>query len=134
MEYKRVVSIFLINPKKKILLQLRDNNPKITFPNYWTPFGGHADDEETTLEAAKREIKEETGLDIENVLFLDKKVISEYNEEVFFFKANINKDIKDMTITEGQKGEFFSAEKLICLNIPEFIKEVFIKNKEKILD
>lgn len=58
---KPVVSIILENHGKILMLQ-RTNEP---FKNYWCLPGGFISHEETPEEAIKREVKEETGLDLE---------------------------------------------------------------------
>jgi len=45
----------------KFLLQLRDNNPTIAYPNTWTFFGGGVDEGEKLEEALKWELKKELG-------------------------------------------------------------------------
>ena len=54
----------IITYKSKYLLQLRDNKKRISFPNHWGLFGGRKDGKETDISTIKREIKEETNLDI----------------------------------------------------------------------
>ena len=41
------------------LLQLRDSNPKISYPNVWSFFGGGIDTGETPWQVLQRELKEE---------------------------------------------------------------------------
>ncbi|HEX7456620.1 MAG TPA: NUDIX hydrolase, partial [Candidatus Nanoarchaeia archaeon] len=66
----------------------------------WSILMGHVDGGETTEEAAKREVKEEAGYDIEIIGDLGKKIVSdtEYKGgekdkgkeiEITFFKGNI---------------------------------------------
>lgn len=58
----RIVRIMVENSKGKILLQKRAN--KVTWPNCWdNSAAGHVDAGEDYLEAAKRELFEEIGLD-----------------------------------------------------------------------
>lgn len=51
----------IIEKESKILLVKRNSKP---FRNYWTFSGGHIEWGETALEAIRREVKEETGLDL----------------------------------------------------------------------
>lgn len=49
----------------KILLIQRNNEP---FKDAWAFPGGFVDMDETTFEAAKRELKEETGIEVDNLV------------------------------------------------------------------
>nr|XP_040022032.1 nucleoside diphosphate-linked moiety X motif 17 isoform X2 [Gasterosteus aculeatus aculeatus] len=58
------VAIILQTANRRVLLTRRAKELRI-FPNVWVPPGGHLEPEETLLEAGLRELKEETGLDLE---------------------------------------------------------------------
>jgi isopentenyl-diphosphate delta-isomerase len=59
----RVVRVFLFNSKGQLFLQQRSHTMQ-NFPGLWDQsVGGHVDEGETNLEAAKRETREEIGLD-----------------------------------------------------------------------
>ena len=57
-----IVRIFLILPTGQIVAQLRDNIPGIASQGMLSTFGGGADIGETPLQAAVRELEEETSL------------------------------------------------------------------------
>jgi 8-oxo-dGTP pyrophosphatase MutT (NUDIX family) len=57
--------IILFN-RNKFLLVLRDDNPKISYPDSWGIFGGGVEKGETSEQAIIRELQEELGLKIEN--------------------------------------------------------------------
>jgi 8-oxo-dGTP diphosphatase len=57
-------SILPITMRGKWVLQHRDDVPGIVDPGKISFFGGHIDEDETPLECALRESKEELGLDI----------------------------------------------------------------------
>ena len=59
--YVRSVSIFTVNDKGEILLTLRAPE-KVNFPNVWEITAGGALAGESGIEAALRELREETGL------------------------------------------------------------------------
>src|SRR5438128_1366014 len=54
--------ILLIRQDGAVILQVRDNKPGITNPGLVSAFGGHIEAKEEPLEAAVREINEETNL------------------------------------------------------------------------
>lgn len=58
----QTVAIILINNRNEVLLQLRDNDLNISYPNAWTLPGGVVEPQETLEQAAQRELAEETGL------------------------------------------------------------------------
>ena len=57
--------IWIMNNKNGILLQKRNKNLKL-YPGMWGNTGGATKMGENSLEAIKREVKEELGLTIEN--------------------------------------------------------------------
>lgn len=63
----RAFSLFVFNHKKELLITQRAKNKK-TFPGVWTnTVCGHLLPEETTVSAAKRRLKDELGIVIENI-------------------------------------------------------------------
>lgn len=97
--------------QNKILLQLRDNKPSITNPNYWRIFGGGIKHTENAEEAAKRELREELGLKIETLKLL---LETEFNgEKVHIFTHELD-DISQLH--EGQAMKFFSKGEILKLN------------------
>ncbi|MEK7194082.1 MAG: NUDIX domain-containing protein [Patescibacteria group bacterium] len=68
----KAVHIWIINSKGELLLQKRASD-KQAYPNLWDiSVGGHVSAGETSLEGARREMKEELGLDLgdENFKYL----------------------------------------------------------------
>jgi len=60
----KTVHVWFLNSKQQFLLQKRANN-KCSYPNYWDiSAAGHIDSGETSLQGAKRETKEELGIDL----------------------------------------------------------------------
>jgi 8-oxo-dGTP diphosphatase len=77
-------TIVLLSSSNKILMQLRDdgNGKGIPYPNMWNFPGGEKEDDESHLECAIREVKEEFNLDIS----------SKDCEEIFFYQHDDNID------------------------------------------
>ena len=118
MTIKAVKAIILVN--KNYLLQLRDRKKNISFPNHWGLFGGRIDKKEKNIIALKREIKEETNLNIKinrrvfnvdfNIIGLKKKRNLQYYECEIIGKKKIK-------LSEGKKYKFFSFQQIKKLNI-----------------
>ena len=67
---RRVAVVFLVDPEGRILMQHRAPTAKIS-PNQWALPGGKIEAGETPDEAARREVLEETGLDVRVVRLLE---------------------------------------------------------------
>lgn len=64
--WHKSVHVWILNSNNELLLQKRSKN-KETFPNKWAiSIAGHVKAGETSLEAAKREVKEEINLSIQD--------------------------------------------------------------------
>lgn len=96
----------------KLLLQLRDDNPKIFYPNHWGLFGGEVEPNESASEAIKRELLEELTLSEceEELLFSWKS--PETGSQIMFFLITTSVQINRLTIQEGQKMGLFSFDGL----------------------
>jgi len=98
------VSAILVNQDGEVLMQHRDNNPRIRYPNHWALFGGSIEDGESSQAAARREILEETGYNIEN-LGLFREFVQNGKRE-FAFVGEITASLNELSLTEGQGMDF----------------------------
>jgi|SRR3989344_1105242 len=98
---------------KKMLFQLRDNNPLISNPNKWWVFGGGIEPNEKPIDAAVRELKEEINLKIKKndlkLIFIRKIK----NKKVYFFKLNFKKNLAKLKLKEGQDMKFMSRKEIL---------------------
>lgn len=128
--------IFLMNPDKKFLLNLRDDNSDIPYPDYWDLIGGGKEGEEDSLTTIKRECLEEIGSLPKNISFIKTiKVPKHYLNPkkciVHVFKGDIYKKINEINLTEGRDANYFSFEELKEIKFPYLWLDFIIKNKEK---
>jgi 8-oxo-dGTP diphosphatase len=116
----KAVAIILVNKHNEVLLQLRDNDPNISFPNSWTLPGGVVESHETPEQAAHRELDEETGLHLK--LSHWKVYTRKPQNRQFLIEQHIYVGITDQTIDamilgEGQALQFFRQDELSSLSI-----------------
>lgn len=128
-----VSTVFIVKDKKVLLIK----HKKI---GLWLPPGGHIDKNETPEQAAVREIKEETGLDIElkperfhriAILMPHHVEIHPINDEhehicfTYFTKPVGGKMIQNLKETDGFK--WFSKEELdsgeVTIEVKTFAKQ-----------
>ena len=105
---------------KKYLLQLRDNKKNIFFPGYWGLFGGRIDKNELQNKAVKREIKEETNLNVKvvrKIFTVDFSMIGLKKERnIIYYDCKVLNN-KKIILHEGQKYNFFSFNQIKKLKI-----------------
>ena len=58
------VAALLLHEDGRYIVQLRDSKPNIFYPSHWGCFGGAVEPHEAPLEALRRELREEIGLDM----------------------------------------------------------------------
>ncbi len=125
-------AVIIQNSEGKVLLNLRDGKPGIAFPNCWTLPGGRVESNETADQAAKRELSEETGLQLplspwrvyerpypkENVLV-----------EQHVFVGEVDNANPPMILGEGQALQFFARREIRSLSVAfgfgELLSEFF---------
>ena len=103
----RVANVLIVSTKGDLLMQQRDDNPNINNPGKITSFGGTVEQGETPIEAAVRELEEETGLRVRpsDLDFFDtfRKTMKEHGEDsevTLFVLAGV--DQERMHVYEGK--------------------------------
>ena len=129
---KKSVIAILVNSKKQILLQLRDNKPGILAPGCWAFIGGGVEGKESELEGIKREVKEEINYSINNFQYLDKFYLKRYNLIVSVNLSKLDVPEEEIKLTEGQCVKFFYPTEIKNLKMSNILKKITFRNLEKI--
>lgn len=94
------VEIWLLNNKNQLLIQKRSIH-KDSYPNLWeVSCSGHVDSKESSLQAAKRELKEELGLSVQDqeLIFLKR-----FFEPSVLNETYVNNEFKDLYLIHTNK-------------------------------
>jgi len=121
------VKAIIYRSDNKLLLQKRDNNPKISYPLHWNLFGGEVEIGENLIDALYRELKEEIEYvpkSIEKEIFQSKwKSFNLHYFPVFIDKEDENIKFK---LNEGIEYKWFSIDELIYLDtVPAIYENLF---------
>ena len=111
-------AIIIENRQGEILLLLRDDDPAISYPNYWTLVGGKVEEGETPESAAHREMLEEIGVDTD-VTFWKRygrqHPFAIVDQHIFIGKIDTPRE--SLTLGEGQDVRFFNSHEIKNLKI-----------------
>ncbi len=113
---RKAVRCYLIKDEKVVVTKYKEGNKKF---GYYDIPGGKIEEGETSKRTAIREMKEETGLKVENLKYKGNMII-EYPNRIFDF---------DVFITNESEGEPQEFEE----NTSEWIEINELLQKEKIL-
>jgi len=139
------VKVFIKNSDLgKYLFFLRDDKSWICNPNRWDLLGGALEENESSLEALKREIEEESNVKIFKVEKLgcaEFTHLSEENAEEskimvknFIYLAETKITLDKAQLHEGQKFEYFTIDEIMKQpNVSPLVREAMEKYKNKIL-
>jgi len=118
-EYHFVVNVWTLNNRGEILLTLRHPD-KYYYPNAWENTGGSVWSGESSQQGAVRELKEETGIEVneKDLIYLGTyKDISAFIDTYVVYK---NIEIQNLTL---QEGETVNAKWVSITELDEMIKD-----------
>lgn len=138
MKHRISTGVLLFKDDKILLVKHVDPKSHI---EWWVPPGGGLEGEETVLEAAKREVWEESGLDakIGQLAYVRQLLLFDYNMlELFFWGGEFSGDIHIKNIVgKGEDEDFikevkwFSQKELQNIMVrPDIIKGQMWKDRE----
>lgn len=104
--------VVVVNDAGEVLMQHRDNKPGIFYPDYWGYPAGSVEEGEDFKEAAKRELKEESGYVAEELYELVDETYTRtdgetVNRHIYWTRYDGKQAIQ---LNEGQEMRFVSHE------------------------
>jgi len=128
---KNAVAV-IVNNDNKILLLKRSDYPKQWMPDKWALVGGSIEKGESAEEACKREIKEETGLEIKD--FIESFTIQRHeNSEETVFACRYDGDPTDIDLDmkENVKYGWYDVSEMEYLDtVPHLIEYITLVFKK----
>lgn len=138
-----VSTVFLVNRDRKVLLSF--NNEL----NEWIPVGGHIDPGETPMEAVRREVEEEVGIDFD--LYGDFKrsndgkvelikmhrfqieAVPHHNTHMnFVFFGKALEEVKRKETDEKEELRWFSRDEILKENLLENVRNSALRAIETV--
>lgn len=127
---KNAVAV-IVNDDNKILLLKRPKVPKIWMPDKWSLVGGGIEKGESPEKACKREIKEETDLDIDN--FIKSFTIQRNTDSIeYIFACRFSGDDSEINLDrENEKYGWFDVSEMEYLDtVPHLIEYITLVFKK----
>jgi 8-oxo-dGTP diphosphatase len=118
---KIVICIILKN--KKLMLQLRDNNKNIVFPNKWGFFGGGVKVGENPIYSVKREMSEELNLkNFKSLKFINNYFDSKTDSLFYVYILRLKEKFE---LKEGEDYNFFFEYEYLKKKKSRKLKKIF---------
>ena len=141
MQIPNGAKVFIKNENTgKFLFVLRENISGITNPGRWGLIGGGIKEGETPLEALKREVQEESNIEIHDIKYLASRDVlqklkgKEHLIVGHLFAANTYYDIDDIKIFEGEKVAYFTLDEIKKEKLVPSLKDIIEVYNEELED
>jgi len=126
--------LLVVTGDRRLLLHHRDDIPGIPHPGCWAGFGGAVEVGETVVQALRREVQEETGIDVTDPVFLADEIDHEGDGSLvslFYILGGIEES--DINLREGAGVGVFSFDELADLPLSPFVRRVIETHLEGVL-
>ena len=120
--------LLVVTDDGRLLLHLRDDKPGILHPGCWAGFGGRVEGNESIEEALRREVLEETGIELNDAEFLVNECDHEGDGDrlAMFVARGIRLD--DIELQEGAGVGVHSFDELGALKMSPFVRRAIVNN------
>ncbi len=127
-----ISSAMLVNPDGDILVNLRDDDPRIIFPDQWSLIGGHVEEGENPEEGLIREVEEEIGYRVS--VYHPLATFFDGGDVRHLYLVPIDAPLDDLVLGEGQAIRYIDpkaalAELDLCVTGRRCI-EVYLRHLE----
>ncbi|MEC3892654.1 MULTISPECIES: NUDIX domain-containing protein [Nocardiopsis] len=121
----------IANARGDLLLHLRDDLPQIAWPGHWSVLGGGCDPGESPRQTIVRELDEEAGLVVEDLVELFEVPDVHGSGRLLTFYAGVwDGDAEALPLTEGVKLAWVAPDLLDTLLMPPFIRTALYRYLE----
>ena len=120
---RRAAMLLIVTEDGDLLMHHRDDKPEIPNPGCWAGFGGAVEDGETVEDAVRREMREETGLQIADPVFLTEATDHEGDGRavsLFYIVGGVR--LEDIDLQEGAGVAVHRVKDLPGLKITPFVR------------